>query len=244
MSTARGILLSRPGDAPPISAVPKGPVPPGPFDASLPGRGPKPLCRADSPKPAVTVIVSPLASATSAGSRTRRLRIRPPGSRSHDRSAQRRLAGQAQAWGAETKEVDLSNTARLREGATVGVGDEATPSSPASPASRSRRWAIICLARSAGSEAVTGTTETTQGATIDRFCGLINERANRPGVWIPLTRGRQTQHGLRGHRRRPPQRVRPPRTPKAKQAIALQRAAREEDRTRDLTGRSREGPGR
>lgn len=40
--------------------------------------------------------------------------------------------------------------------------------------------------------AYAGTTETTQGATIDRSRGLINERANRPDVYIPLTRGRQS----------------------------------------------------
>lgn len=40
--------------------------------------------------------------------------------------------------------------------------------------------------------AYAGTTETTQGATIDRSPGLINERADRPDIYIALSRGRDT----------------------------------------------------
>jgi len=40
--------------------------------------------------------------------------------------------------------------------------------------------------------AYAGTTETTQGATVDRSRGLITERSDRPDVYIPMTRGRDT----------------------------------------------------
>lgn len=40
--------------------------------------------------------------------------------------------------------------------------------------------------------AYAGTTETTQGATVDRSRGLITERSDRPDVYIPMTRGRET----------------------------------------------------
>jgi len=158
--------------------------------------------------------------------------------------------------------------------------------------------------------AYAGTTETTQGATVDRSRGLISERSDRPDVYIPMTRGRDTNvayvvtdadprsefaqptqldgrqvlanaltkesgaaGSIQGDRQAvqsevaasdPAERARQmigarraqeaglagelgvewdpdaSGTTKAKQAMALQRAAREQDRTRDLPG-GREG---